>query len=73
MPKSSLSDKTTRRPKEPFDPALEAPIAVTPDQLETVVGGLFSVGQLPGVGGILGGRTIGIIAPPIKIPSLEKF
>ena len=34
MPKSSLSDKTTRPPKEPFDPALEAPIALTPDQLE---------------------------------------
>jgi hypothetical protein len=39
MPKSSLSDKTTRRPKEPFDPALEDPIALTPDQLESVVGG----------------------------------
>jgi hypothetical protein len=73
MPKSSLSDKTTRRPKEPFDPALEDPIALTPDQLETVVGGLVGVvGQLPGVGGIattgIGGRTLGIVAPPLKPP-----
>jgi hypothetical protein len=29
MPKSSLSDKTARPPKEPFDPALEDPIALT--------------------------------------------
>jgi len=39
MPKSLPSDKTARRPKEPFDPALEDPIALMPDQLETVVGG----------------------------------
>jgi len=73
MQKSSLCDKTTRRPKEPFDPALEDPIALTPDQLETVVGGLVSVvGQLPGVGGIattgIGGATTGIVAPPLKPP-----
>ena len=30
-----VSDMTTKRPKEPFDPALDAPIALTPDQLET--------------------------------------
>ena len=70
MPKFSLSYKTTKRPKEPFDPALDDPIALTPDQLETVVGG-----QLRGVGGIdttgipgIGGATIGIIAPPPKPP-----
>lgn len=73
MPKSSLSDKTTRRPKEPFDPTLEDPIALTPDQLETVVGGLVSVvGQLRGVGGMattgIGGATTGIVAPPLKSP-----
>lgn len=73
MPKSSLSDKTTRRPKEPFDPTLEDPIALTPDQLETVVGGLVSVvGQLRGVGGMattgIGGATTGIVAPPLKPP-----
>lgn len=63
MPKSSLSDKTTRRPKEPFDPALEDPIALTPNQLGTVVGGLVSVmGQLRGVGG----ATTGAVAPPVK-------
>jgi len=71
MPKSSLSDKTTRRPKEPFNPALADPVALTPDQLETVVGGLAS---LRGVGGIgadlrgIGGGTMGIVAPPPKPP-----
>jgi hypothetical protein len=40
MAKSSVSDMTTKRPKEPFDPALDAPIALTPDQLEKVTGGL---------------------------------
>jgi hypothetical protein len=71
MPKSLLSDKTTRRPKEPFDPALEDPIALTPDHLETVVGGLVCVGR--GVGDIattgIGGATFGIVAPPQKPPS----
>lgn len=63
MPKSSLSDKTTRRPKEPFDPALEDPIALTPDQLGTVVGGLVNVmGQLRGVVG----ATTGAVPPPVK-------
>jgi hypothetical protein len=82
MPNSSLSDKTIRRPKEPFDPALENPISLTPDQLETVVGGLLSVvGQLRGVGGIgttgIGGATTGVVAPPPKppyvIPPLDKL
>ena len=41
---------TTKRPKEPFDPALDVPIALTPDQLEQVVGGFFSIG--PWLGGI---------------------
>ena len=75
MPKSSLCDKATRRPKEPFNPALEDPIALTPDQLETVVGGFVSaVGQLPGVGGTattgIGGATTvtGRVAPPLKPP-----
>ena len=49
MAKSSVSDMTTRRPKEPFDPALEAPIALTPDQIEKVVGGLVSSGLLRSV------------------------
>lgn len=70
MPKSSLSDKTTRRLKEPFDPALENPIAMTPDQLSTVVGGLVNVvGQVRGVGGItIGGATTGVVAPPLRPP-----
>jgi hypothetical protein len=49
MPKSSLSDKTARPPKEPFDPALDDPIALTPDRLETVVGGFL--GQSMKAGG----------------------
>ncbi|MBR0798696.1 hypothetical protein JQ615_25230 [Bradyrhizobium jicamae] len=79
MPKSSLSNKTTRRPKEPFDPALEAPIALMPDQLETVVGGLVSLaGPLRGVLGTtgIGGATTGVVAPPQQpygIPSVDKL
>ena len=46
MPKSSVSNMSTPRLKEPFDPALDAPIALTPDQLEQVVGGFFSTGLL---------------------------
>jgi hypothetical protein len=69
MPKSSLSYKTTKRPKEPFDPALDDPIALTPDQLETVVGGLASLRGVGGTGTIgIGGATLGIIAPPPKPP-----
>jgi hypothetical protein len=69
MPKFSLSYKTTKRPKEPFDPALDDPIALTPDQLETVVGGLASLRGVGGIGTIgIGGATIGIIAPPPKPP-----
>ena len=70
MPKSSLSDKTTRRPKEPFDSTLEDPIALTPDQLETVVGGLVSR-QQPGVGDADSGKTDGATTgarPPLKLP-----
>ena len=67
MPKSLLSDKTTRRPKEPFDPALEDPVALTPDQLETVVGGSTTfevVGQRPAtVSGLPPGTTFGLVGP----------
>jgi hypothetical protein len=52
MSKSLLSEKTASRPKEPFNPALEDPIALTPDLLETVVGGLAKVeGQVRSSGG----------------------
>jgi hypothetical protein len=69
MPKSSLSDMTTKRPKEPFDPALDAPIALTPDQLETVVGGFVSM--MEGAGG---GATTGAVPPPVKSASiLSRF
>jgi hypothetical protein len=57
MPKSSLSN---RRPKEPFNPALEAPVALTLDQLETVVGGLLL--RASDKGG--GGATSGMVPPP---------
>jgi hypothetical protein len=63
MPKSSLSDKTTRRPKEPFDPALEAPVALTPDDLEAVVGGLGTLAVQPRSSGQLGGAMTGAKMP----------
>jgi hypothetical protein len=63
MPRYSLSDKTTRRPKEPFDPALEDPIALTPDHLEMVVGGQQSLGGgHPG-----GGATTGAKPPRLML------
>ena len=61
MPKSLLSDKTTRRPKEPFDPALEDPVALTPDQLETVVGGSTTFESR--VSGLPPGTTFGFVGP----------
>ena len=61
MAKSSVSDMTTKRPKEPFDPALDAPIALTPDELEKVVGGLVSTGL---VRDVLVGATTGYVPPP---------
>jgi hypothetical protein len=64
MPKSLLSDKKARRLKEPFNPALEDPIALTPDQLETIVGGLDNRQQLPVSG--TGGATTGA-RPPVKL------
>jgi hypothetical protein len=65
MPKFSLSYKTTKRPKEPFDPALDDPIALTPDQLETVVGGLASLRGVGGIGTIIDPTTtFGLMAPP---------
>jgi hypothetical protein len=62
MPKSSLSDKTSKRPKEPFNPALADPVTLTPGQLEMVVGGLAKqVGQLHGSGDP--GATTGAVPP----------
>ena len=64
---------TTKRPKEPFDPALDAPIALTPDQLEKVVGGLVSArGWLRSVL-VGGGATTGVVPPPINLPSSLAF
>ena len=64
MPKSS-----TKRLKEPFNPALDAPVALTPDQIEQVAGGAVSVISLLNGGPRIvdGGALIGLIAPP---PSL---
>ena len=67
MPKSSLSDMTTKRPKEPFDPALDAPVALTPDQIEKVAGGLVSSGLLRSVL-VGGGATTGYVPPPPPPP-----
>ena len=65
MSKSSLSD--TKRTKEPFDPSLDAPVALTPDQIEKVVGGLAAQGGLSSL--VVRGGTMGIIQwPPYKIP-----
>ena len=72
MAKSSVSDMTTKRPKEPFDPALDAPIALTPDELEKVVGGLVSAGLLRSVL-VGGGATTGVVPPPISLPSFKEF
>ena len=56
--------------KEPFNPALDAPIALTPDQIEKVAGGSFSrISVLNGgLGSVLGGATTGIVAPPPPPP-----
>ena len=70
MAKSSLSEMGTKRPKESFDPALDAPVAVTPDQLEGVVGGL-AIARLR-IGGGGGGTTTGAM-PPVELPPLFKF
>ena len=72
MAKSSVSDMTTKRPKEPFDPALDAPIALTPDQIEKVAGGLVSSGLLRTVL-VGGGATTGYAPPPVSLPSILAF
>ena len=57
---------TTKPLKEPFDPALDAPIALTPDQIEQVVGGFFSLGPwLGGATAVYGG---GGYDPRIVLP-----
>jgi hypothetical protein len=70
MSKSSLPNMSNRRAKEPFDPALEAPIALTPDQLETVVGSLL---RFEGTGASSGGGTTTGAHPPIKSDSIFKL
>jgi hypothetical protein len=70
MPKSTLPANTIRRSKEPFDPALEAPVSLTPDQLEAVVGSLgLRIGTASDGGG---GTTTGAV-PPIKSGSILKL
>jgi hypothetical protein len=61
MPKSSPTNSTNKRPREPFDPALEAPIALTPDELEAVVGGSTREGS--------GGGTTTGYSPPSRLSS----
>ena len=67
--KSSLPDMTKRRSKEPFNPALEAPVALTPDQLEAVVGSLLRFEGGDATSG--GGATTGAY-PPIKTVSIPS-
>jgi hypothetical protein len=71
MPKSTRPAHTIRRPKDPFDPALEAPVVLTPDQLEAVVGSLGLQFATASEGGG-GGTTTGAIMP-IKAGSILKF
>ena len=53
--------------KEPFDPALDAPVALTPDQIEKVVGCLATQTQTGLAGLIIRGGTMGIIqVPPLS-------
>jgi len=66
MPKSSSSDKPSRRLKEPFDPALEDPIALTPDDLGRVVGGRVPVMGQTSDPGHHGGATTGA-KPPLSM------
>jgi hypothetical protein len=50
---------TARRLKQPFDPALDAPVVLNLDQLEKVAAGFAnSAGESGG-----GGTTTGIVAP----------
>jgi len=75
MPKSSLSDITTKRLKEPFDPALDAPVALTPDQIDEVAGGFVSAMSVlnGGLRSVFSGATTGIIAPPPPPLSSKPF
>jgi hypothetical protein len=59
-----------KRTKEPFDPALDAPVALTPDQIEKVAGGYASGASLSDVLIVRGG-TMGIIAPPDRFPTVS--
>lgn len=68
MLKSSKTNMINRRSKEPFNSALESPVALTPDQLEAVVG---SLALRIGAAGDLSGTTTGAI-PPVKT-SIFKF
>jgi hypothetical protein len=67
-----MSDMTTRRPKEAFDPALDAPVALTPDQIEQVAGALASSGLLRTIL-VGGGATTGYAPPPVSLPSILAF
>ena len=67
MPKSSSS----KRLKEPFNPALDAPVALTPDQIEQVAGGAARV--IGGLGSALGGATSGYVPPPPPLASTKSL
>ncbi len=67
MSKSEMPEtiKAGRRPKQAFDPALDAPVALTPEQLEAVAAGLMAVRG--GGAGQSGGHTTMGIVPPIRM------
>jgi hypothetical protein len=55
---SAEAKESAKRPKQPFDPALAAPIVLTLDQIEKVAAG-FS-------GSEGGHTTTGVVAPPLR-------
>jgi hypothetical protein len=57
---SAETKASAKRPKEPFDPALGAPIVLALNQLEKVAAGFISLGG--------GGTTTGAAPPPPTPP-----
>jgi len=54
--------KAAKRPKQPFDPALGAPVVLSPDQLEEVAAGAHGLAASSS-----GGTTTGAVPPPEKV------
>jgi hypothetical protein len=56
---SAETKESAKRSKQPFDPALPAPIVLTLDQLEQVAAGISSAEG--------GHTTTGVVAPPERV------